>query len=64
MSLQLALLADLVHRERTQPLSPADVQRRRAARLLAALRCCTDGTAAGRLLAALDGPATGCCVTG
>ncbi|MCU0478905.1 MAG: hypothetical protein MUE92_09235 [Chloroflexi bacterium] len=64
MFLQLALLADVVQRERTQPLSPAGANRRRAARLLEALRCCTDGTAAVRLLAALDGPATGCCVTG
>ncbi len=63
MTLQLELLGGVVHRERTQSFSSAEAQRRDAARLLAALRCCADGTWSDRLLAALDGPATGCCVT-
>ncbi len=64
MSLQLQILTDVLQRERSQGLSSAEAKHRGAARLVAALRCCTDGTWSGRLLAALDGPATGCCVTG
>jgi hypothetical protein len=48
MSLQVELLGSVVHRERTGTLTRSGIEQRRAA----------------RLLDALDGPATGCCITG
>ncbi len=62
MSLQVQILADIVNQERAQSLSPAQERRRSAARLLAEARCCTVPSWSSRLLAALDGPATGCCI--
>jgi hypothetical protein len=64
MSLQLEILADVLHRERMGTLSPTDERRRLAAQLLQSLRCCLQPSHTSRLLAALDGPATGCCITG
>jgi hypothetical protein len=62
MSIQVQILADLVNQERAQSLSPVQERRRSAARLLAQTRCCTVPSWSSRLLAALEGPATGCCV--
>jgi hypothetical protein len=63
MSLQFQILADIVNQERAQRLSPVQERRRTAARLLAQARCRALPSWSSRLLAALDGPATGCCVT-
>jgi len=64
MSLQLEILADVANQERTQAFSPTEEKARSAARLLAALRCCTQASWTGRLVAAFGGRPTVCCVTG
>jgi hypothetical protein len=64
MSLQFEILADVVNEERRQAFSPTEEKRRTAARLLAALRCCTQASWSSRLLATLGGRQTACCVTG
>ncbi len=64
MSLQFEILADVVNQERRQAFSPTEEKRRTAARLLAALRCCTQASWSSRLLATLGGRQTACCVTG
>jgi hypothetical protein len=63
MSLQFELLADVVNQERRLTFSPTAEKRRGAARLLAALRCCTQASWGRRLLAALGGRPTACCAT-
>jgi hypothetical protein len=63
MSLQFELLADVVNQERRLAFSPTAERRRSAARLLAALRCCTQASWSSRLLAALGGRPTACCAT-
>jgi hypothetical protein len=64
MSLQFEILADIVNQERARAFSPTEETRRSAARLLAALRCCTQASWNSRIVAALGGRPTVCCVTG
>jgi hypothetical protein len=56
--------SDVVNQERRQAFSPSEEKRRSAARLLAALRCCTQASWGSRLRATLTGRQTACCATG
>jgi hypothetical protein len=58
---QAQVLSDTIRRERALAVSPANLERRQAGRLLEALRCCTGPSLLARLGALVDRPSTTCC---
>jgi hypothetical protein len=60
---QGSIYFDVIRSEHEQAVSPVRLERRQAARMLEALRCCTGPSLATRLRTALGRPATTCCAT-
>ena len=61
---QTAILFDIISQERALAESPAQLERRRLAHMLEALRCCTGPSLVARLRSVIERQATTCCATG
>ena len=61
MFIQAEIIADMIRDERELALSPAQLERRRLARALENVGCCSGPSVGARLRSVLDRRATTCC---
>ncbi len=61
MSLQVEILSDVIRHERAMNEAPRRMERRQAARILEAIRCCTRPSVGGRFIGLVAGRQAGCC---